>query len=386
LGGRYPLVECVEADQKTARFRTIVANEPANVRIRILEGDESGHELARWQFLKRSPHPNLLTVIDAGRCEVQGVWLEYVVMEHYPENVAEVLVGRCLTGTEAREMLESIVPALVHLHAHGIVHGSLRPAAIVAAGNKIKLEVVESRAAGTNGYTTAGDVLALGATLMQCLNTQPPGPPAILPEPFATIVARCSAESPQDRPTAQGVLALLRGEVLTLPQQIGPEAGPPRVKVPRRPIILAAAGLIACGAALISIVYHRSNQLPSEKGGARSRVSESRDSAPRRTEATSKPPSIPKPTKPGEQPNAWRVIVYTFNRRTDARKRAERINAKWPDLHAEVFSPAEGNAQGKTPYLVSLGGRLTRDEAARIRERAVAHGLPKDAYSQNFTH
>ena len=76
----------------------------------------------------------------------------------------------------------------------------------------------------------------------------------------------------------------------------------------------------------------------------------------------------------------WRVVVYTFNKPEDAEKKAHTVNQKHHGLNAQVFSP---NAHGG-PYLVTLGGRLTRQDAARLRQRAIGQGLPHDSYIQNY--
>ncbi|HLH01668.1 MAG TPA: protein kinase [Bryobacteraceae bacterium] len=77
----------------------------------------------------------------------------------------------------------------------------------------------------------------------------------------------------------------------------------------------------------------------------------------------------------------WRVVLYTYRREADAQKRANEIAAKRPDLHAEVFAPANSG-----PYLVVAGDGTTRDEAARIRSRAIREGMPHDSYIQNYSH
>lgn len=75
----------------------------------------------------------------------------------------------------------------------------------------------------------------------------------------------------------------------------------------------------------------------------------------------------------------WRVIAYTFRRQAEAEKRAKSINERHPNLRAEVFSPRAG-----APYLVSLGGMMTREAAEQLRSRARGEGLPRDTYVQNY--
>jgi hypothetical protein len=85
---------------------------------------------------------------------------------------------------------------------------------------------------------------------------------------------------------------------------------------------------------------------------------------------------------PPSPDRVWRVVAYTFSQSKDARKRAGRINANWPEAHAEVFS----TVPGKSPFLIAIGGRMTMTDAAQFRRRALAHGMPKDTYTQNFNH
>jgi hypothetical protein len=58
------------------------------------------------------------------------------------------------------------------------------------------------------------------------------------------------------------------------------------------------------------------------------------------------------------------------------------INQKWPGLQAEVFAP-KGKNRG--PYLVALGGRMNRLEAARVLQKARTRGLPRDTFMLNFS-
>lgn len=75
----------------------------------------------------------------------------------------------------------------------------------------------------------------------------------------------------------------------------------------------------------------------------------------------------------------WRVVVYTYNRRPDAESSARAINAKHADLNAQVFSPTGGS-----PYLVVIGSKMDRDDAASLRDKALRLGLPRDSYIQNY--
>ncbi len=83
----------------------------------------------------------------------------------------------------------------------------------------------------------------------------------------------------------------------------------------------------------------------------------------------------------GQGRTIWRVVMFTYNREADAERKAQSINAKHASLHAEVFSPSGSGS----PYLVVTGGRMTRDEAARARLKAIREGMPRDTYMQNYS-
>lgn len=77
----------------------------------------------------------------------------------------------------------------------------------------------------------------------------------------------------------------------------------------------------------------------------------------------------------------WRVIAFTYNRKTDAEKKASSLSRSHPDLQVTVFSP-----KGHAPYLVSIGGVMERDAAYALARRSSSLGLPHDTYAQNYSH
>jgi hypothetical protein len=95
--------------------------------------------------------------------------------------------------------------------------------------------------------------------------------------------------------------------------------------------------------------------------------------------ATSKPSPLTAPTP--HPTGSWRVIAYTYSRFQDAAHKVATINQRHPDFHAEVFTP-NGHTHG--PFLVALGGRVTRAEAERLERRAKSQGLPRDTFARNY--
>jgi hypothetical protein len=76
----------------------------------------------------------------------------------------------------------------------------------------------------------------------------------------------------------------------------------------------------------------------------------------------------------------WRVITFTYNRRSDAEKKVSDLAHSHPELEPEVFTPS-----GHAPYLVSIGGVMDRDAAYALARRSHSLGLPHDMYAQNYS-
>jgi eukaryotic-like serine/threonine-protein kinase len=75
----------------------------------------------------------------------------------------------------------------------------------------------------------------------------------------------------------------------------------------------------------------------------------------------------------------WRVVAFTYNREALAQQKAASVAAKRPDLRPEVFTP-----NGHAPYLVTIGGTMSREEAFAMVKKGRAEGLPRDSYAQNY--
>jgi eukaryotic-like serine/threonine-protein kinase len=56
------------------------------------------------------------------------------------------------------------------------------------------------------------------------------------------------------------------------------------------------------------------------------------------------------------------------------------IAQKHSELRPEVFTP-----NGHAPYLVTVGGAMSRDDAFAMARKARDEGLPRDSYAQNYT-
>jgi TonB family protein len=180
---------------------------------------DAGKQILLWTSARELNHPNLIRVFEAGRCEIDGMQLLYIVQEYAEENLAQVLLERALTPEEAREMLPPILGALQYLHGKGFVHGHIQPSNILAIGNEVKLSsdalvalgekncqatvanVYDAPEAASSAASTAADVWQLGMTLIEVFTQHLPawdraGPvapevPRSMPEPFREITKHC---------------------------------------------------------------------------------------------------------------------------------------------------------------------------------------------------
>ena len=102
------------------------------------------------------------------------------------------------------------------------------------------------------------------------------------------------------------------------------------------------------------------------------------------------PAPAPAATSPGEAAAAapmatghtgagWYVIAYTYNHEVQARTKATRLERRHGGFRPEVFSPS-----GHAPYLVSLGGPLTQEEAVALERRARRSGMPRDTFIRRY--
>jgi eukaryotic-like serine/threonine-protein kinase len=203
--------------------------EPQKAVIKLFPADPATADLqiSSWESVAQLSHPNLLRLLSGGRCKLEGNDLLYLVMEYAEEDLSQILPQRALTPEEVRDMLGPVLDALEHLHGKGFVHGDLKPANILAMGDRLKLSSdaishigeapSTARRAGaydppeaiTGKLTPAADIWSLGTTMVEVLTQHlpewQPGPnrepvvPANIPAPFQEIARECLRLEPERR-------------------------------------------------------------------------------------------------------------------------------------------------------------------------------------------
>ena len=383
------------------------------------DGDE---QLALWFSAKELQHQNLISPWAAGKLETDGASLVYVVVPGADETLADLLAERPVTIEEAHELLSSLRRGLAYLHGQGWVHGHLAPEQVLAVGDSIRastelaykintapaMDLAKPKyiapEAGERNVTTAADVWCLGATLFEAL-TQKPYSPALFTEiaglsaPFNEILDKCLDPNPQTRTRIERIGARATSvrpspvtEAIPPPPPIAAtpkEEPPPVARVALRNRIEETESnksrkLWIYGAVLALIVLAVIWAVRSQKTSAPTATPTQQQAHTRVAQSAQQAPvasaSIPKVEMPAAAGAVWRVVVFTYNRQTDAQKKAELVNKRHPDLGARVFTPR----RDASPYLVTVGGRMTKEQAARLRQRVIRLGLPRDSYIQNY--
>ncbi len=446
LEGGYQVAEPLSSDDRTACFRIRVLGEyrrNAFANFYRATGPALQEQLDIWKRAREIRHSNLSMPLGIGRLPFQGAEVVYIVLDKPDEVLSGVLQKRELVNEEADEILRGVARALQELHARDLVHGTVSPDRVFAFGDSIKLSAESLRKVNSappltavptkylapestgENITPESDVWCMGATLFEALTQQHYGPEcrekaASLAEPWNRILPKCLEADPAQRARLADLDRLRAGEPV---REIAASVAAPAPLVPEpqaastaaeqelssvakrqsvtpverafhasRTWIYAAVALVAVVVLLWAARPKQQAPVPGPNPPAHTATAaQSPSSWPTRTlapETASRRDTHPDAriaehsktfAKPGDQP-IWRVVLYTFSREEDAQKRAQAINQQHPALNTQVFSPSGRNRM----YLVVAGGRMTRDQAAQLRQQAVREGMPHDSYIQNY--
>lgn len=156
---------------------------------------------------------------------------------------------------------------------------------------------------------------------------------------------------------------------------------------PRRTGLWAAAAVVLL--AVIFFAWRLTHSNPAAGAIEASRpVATTPAAAPAAVNAPApQPASRPAAGKPvaaigaaGSGKTQWRVVAYTYNHEAQAQQKADALKQQNPALNPEVFSP-----NGRAPYLVTVGGAMSREAAEAFKRKAHGAGLPRDLYAQNYS-
>lgn len=441
LDDNLPLQELLRSEGRTAWFATATADgQPRVVSVFEALNDEDA-ALARLEVAARVQHPNLLIIRRTGSARIAGDPYVYAVMESFDQTLAEVLRERPLTPEETREVSESLLSALETVEGAGLYHGHVDSAGVLGVGDSIKL-----RSDCLTQRQGESDAPALAALIYNALTGRrfsSERDALALPAPFATLVRAGAASNgslaamrrvlsgpaattaatapPSSAEAAAPVAAASPAPVSASAPGASPAPSKPRTAVPASAIPRAAlakgegkprarkrpgvavAAIVLMGVALV--VFWLAMKRPAAhtpiSGEARSAAN------PPQAAPAAVPPSAtpvgdaaatmgaPETVKPAPRPSStkaptetspaaaersvWHVVAYTYNQAGAAQRKATELAAQYPKLEPQVFSPT-----GHAPYLVTLGGGTTRQDAFARRDAARTAGMPADTYAMNF--
>jgi len=410
IADQFPLKKLLEPEGRSAFFSTTTSSGAPAV-IRLIEAHYDEPEiLSRWSAVSKIDQPNLIKLDKFGQTSLDETALLYAVMEPADASLAEILKERPLSTKETMQVATSLVPALETLHANNLVHEHLEPTYVLAVGEVIKLRsdcIREAPEGQEANEFKARDVRDLSTLLLQALTQQRKlAVGATLPAPFHEIVTN-GMSGAWGLPQISAALAppsIPKQQTPSVPPATATQSTtytPPAISESTRPAIPLATPVedaprrivpwTTIAAALILALFigwHFLHKTPAPIHT----LATMPEQAPPSVAAASEPGPSPTtgsnaPTANASTPNSrtenartqWRVVAYTYNHEDQAKAKVSVIASQHAFLNPEVFSP-----KGHAPYLVTVGGPMSRNEALAFRKRARSAGLPRDTYAQNF--
>jgi hypothetical protein len=270
LDGGYELQEVVDGREDAAKLRLRILGSGGRTGLAYflhLAPADADDQLDIWQTLRDAPHANLNRPVAVGRYDAAGFNTVYLLLADPDEKLAAVVPERPLEWEEAAEVLHSCEKGLAHLHAHGLIHGSVSPCTVEAVGYSVLLNTESVRRLGKKprvvwnkpqylapeskeaNVTTAADVWCLGATVFEVLSQLPYGSAGAELErglPLAAVIQRCLDKNPVTRCTLKESPSF-EDAAPPPPVQVQPEpvvpaspapetvAAPPRAATPAAP-------------------------------------------------------------------------------------------------------------------------------------------------------
>jgi TonB family protein len=383
---RFPLLQELGRTEWSAAYLTELDDgrlQKAAIKIFPFETVEADSTLARWDVARTVQHPHLMPLFYAGRCEVDGEDLLYVVTEYADETLSQVLPERPLSTKEARDVLGPILEALSFLHKRCLTHGHLRPTNVMVVDDQLKLSpdfgwcrrtrnIYDAPEAGSQGAGPAGDIWSLGILLVEALTQQPPvwdeshgelEVPASIPEPFYTICRECLRTDPEQRCTLAGIEAHLNP-----PAPEEPEAETEAVVEPVAKPSLKLSAFVAGGAAVLLLLifaafkfgWEMTPSSPATTSQPQATAKEATTApAPRVATASAPAATPPAETAPSSQPTA------TTQPSPDGQKASTEKPAQTTQpAPAAVAAPAADQAPKAAPAAQAADGNVVKGSVA----------------------
>lgn len=449
IDGAFILERLLLSEGRSAFFSTSNGNGVSTLIRLIASHFDEEEILARWRGVEALGHPNILKIERYGQVVLDDTTVVYAIFEPADASLADVSVRQRLTVPETKQLALSLTSALDVLHKNGFVHEHVEPAKVFAVGEVVKLrgdciretpegnlgqdakkkdvhdlavvillalaqtETLEEATKvsrlpfpfdeivryGLNGAWGLGQIVAALDAVSVAVSVAPASRASRSPErrmDITDVPIEPASEQENSEPTA------IRGKFLP-PGERRPAGGQNLDQ--RGP--LSATWILSIGLVVVMafwLVWHVTHLRPSAKNTTQESTmgspqtvpsSDSGQSGVAHNEAgrdhTVKPSAanhsvpIKNPLPPQQNTRAvgrelWRVVAFTYNHQDQAQKKADTIAQKHADLRPEVFTPT-----GRAPYLVTVGGAMSRDQAFAFVQQVRKLGLPRDSYAQNYS-
>ena len=291
IDGKFPLLQWLAGSDHSAVFLTEFADQPSQkVAIKLIQVDNAKAEsqLSRLQATKRLSHPHLIRTLECGLCGLDGSRYLYVLMECADDDLSRILPERALDPAEVSDLLPPLLDALSYLHKNGFVHGRVKPSNVLAVGDQLKLssdqvapvaeqdgcrrrrDVYDAPETAAGIISPAGDVWSVGVTMVAALTQNVTIAEAASPEnrdlpesidqPFRGIVRECLQVDPNRRGSLKEIQMRMQPAARSVPAP--PEPTPAPESWSRKPVLMAAALVVAVLGIAMAVLYSRSSKAP----------------------------------------------------------------------------------------------------------------------------
>jgi serine/threonine-protein kinase len=370
VDGKFPLRQWLGGSEHSAVFLTERPGQAQKVAIKLIaQGSEAERQLSRWRAAAQLSHPHLMRIFEAGRCQVGGQPLLYLLVEYAEEDLSQILPQRPLAPTEVTDLLPALLDALSYLHGKGFVHGRVKPSNVHAMGDQLKLsadqivsvagahparrrDVYDAPETAAGIVSPAGDVWSIGVTLVAALTQnvsflgeadgatlhRDPDSPESIPQPFRGIARECLHLDPKRRCSIAEIQARLQPEGRSVPAE--PEAPPPQKRPAKRGPIFAV--LLIAALVVGFFIFH----------------SRGKNAAPPAT-ATSEQPAVQAPpvaaTASAPNPPAQPIAAPT----KAAATRGEVAHQVLPEVPQSARNTITGTIKVNVQVEVDASGKVT---------------------------
>ena len=386
VDGKFPLRQWLGGSDHSAVFLTERPGQTQKVAIKLIAADaEADRQLSRWRAAARLSHPNLMRIFEAGRSQVDGTPLLYLLMEYAEEDLSQILPQRPLAPSEVTDLLPALLDALSYLHGKGLVHGRVKPSNVQAMGDELKLsadqiapfaeptlagrrDVYDAPETAAGIVSPAGDVWSIGVTLVAALtqnvaflepaseapdattSQRDPDPQHAVPQPFRGIARECLHLDPKRRCSIAEIQARLQPEGRSVPAE--PEAPPP----PKRPVNRNLIFAIFLAMAMLTgfVVFHSHGK----NAAAPATATSDQPTAQAPPQATPAPAANP----PAQQPTTAQQSTPTPTpqlQKKVAPTRGEVAHQVLPDVPPSARNTITGTIKVNVQVEVDSSGKVT---------------------------